>query len=79
MRFMTASAAGSPDAVRLLIRPEVWDDLDGTYVDTGTGVTEWARLTANVPGNRVAISPNALAAPTGTPLATNALLTTTAG
>jgi len=79
VRFMTANAAGSPDAVRLLIRPEVWDAMDGTYIDTGTGVTEWDRLTRNIPAGNVAMSPNALAAPTGSPAASNALLTTNAG
>jgi len=79
VRFMTANAAGSPDAVRLLIRPEVWDAMDGTYIDTGTGVTEWDRLTRNIPAGNVAMSPNALAAPTGDPAASNALLTTNAG
>ena len=79
VRFMTANAAGSPDAVRLLIRPEVWDAMDGTYIDTGTGVTEWDRLTRNIPAGNVAMSPNALAAPTGDPAESNALLTTNAG
>ena len=79
VRFMTANAAGSPDAVRLLIRPEVWDAMDGTYIDTGTGVTEWDRLTRNIPAGNVAMSPNALADPTGSPAASNALLTTNAG
>jgi len=79
VRFMTANAAGSPDAVRLLIRPEVWDAMDGTYIDTGTGVTEWDRLTRNISAGNVAMSPNALAAPTGSPAASNALLTTNAG
>jgi len=79
VRFMTANAAGSPDAVRLLIRPEVWDAMDGTYIDTGTGVTEWDRLTRNIPAGNVAMSPNALAAPTGSPAASKALLTTNAG
>jgi hypothetical protein len=79
VRFMAANAAGSPDAVRLLIRPEVWDAMDGTYIDTGTGVTEWSMLTRNIPAGNVAMSPNALAAPTGSPAASNALLTTNAG
>jgi len=80
VRIMTANAAGSPDAVRLLIRPEVWDAMDGAYIDTGTGVTEWDRLTRNIPAGNVAMSPNALAAPAGgPPVASNALLTTNAG
>lgn len=80
VRFMTANAAGSPDAVRLLIRPEVWDAMDGTYIDTGTGVTEWDRLTRNIPAGNVAMSPNALADPAGgPPVESKALLTTNAG
>src|SRR6056297_1558126 len=51
VRFMTANAAGSPDAVRLLIRPEVWDAMDGTYIDTGTGVTEWDRIARGIIGS----------------------------
>ncbi len=77
-RFLQANAAGSPDAVRLLIRPEVWEKMDGTLI-AGTAVSEWDRLTSNIPDANIAMSANALAAPTGTPLATNALLTTNAG
>ncbi|MBY6119819.1 phage major capsid protein [Mameliella alba] len=79
VRFMTANAAGSPDAVRLLIRPEVWGDMDGTYIDTGTGVTEWDRLLRNIPASNIAMSNNALADPAGSPLSSIALLTTNAG
>jgi len=78
-RFMTANAAGSPDAVRALIRPELWDYMDGVYIDTGTGVTEWDRLIKNIPAGNIAMTNNALAAPTGSPLACSALLTTSAG
>ncbi|MEM9763048.1 MAG: phage major capsid protein [Pseudomonadota bacterium] len=79
VRFMTANAAASPDAVRLMIRPEVWAALDDTYIDTGTGVTEWDRLTRNIPASNVVVATNAIAEPTGSPAASNALLTTTAG
>lgn len=79
VRFMTANAAGSPDAVKLMIRPEVWAMLDDTYIDTGTGVTEWDRLTRNIPARNVVMTTNGLAAPTGSPSASNALLTTSAG
>lgn len=77
-RFLQANAAGSPDAVRLLIRPEVWEKMDGTLI-TSTAVSEWDRLTSNIPDANIAMSANALAAPSGTPLATSALLTTNAG
>lgn len=79
VRFMTANAAGSPDAVKLMIRPEVWAALDDTYIDTGTGVTEWDRLTRNIPAKNVVMTTNGLGAPSGSPTASNALLTTNAG
>lgn len=78
VRFMTANAAGSPGAVRLLIRPETWSVLDDTLI-TGTAVSEWDRLTRHIPASNIAMSANALAAPAGDPLATSALLTTNAG
>ena len=63
-----------------MIRPEVWAALDDTYIDTGTGVTEWDRLTRNIPAGNVVMTTNALAAPAGgPPVASNALLTTSAG
>ncbi|WP_321340949.1 phage major capsid protein [Breoghania sp.] len=79
VRFMTANAAGSPSAVRGLIRPELWDYLDGAYIDTGTGITEWDRLLRNIPAANIAMTSNALADPSGSPLETQALLTTNAG
>jgi HK97 family phage major capsid protein len=74
VRFMTANAASSPADVRLLLRPEVYDDMDGTLI-TNTAVSEWDRLVKNVPN--VVLSSNALAAPTGSPAASKALLTVT--
>lgn len=74
--FMVANAANGPSDVRLLIRPEVYDDMDDTLI-TSTAVSEWDRLSKNIP-NPV-MSSNALAAPTGTPLASKAVLTTSAG
>ncbi len=79
VRFMVANAAGGPGAVRLLIRPETWGDLDDTYVDTGSGITEWDRLIRNIPAGNVVMSANALPAPGGSPSEVVALLTTTAG
>lgn len=78
VRFMTANAAGSPAAVRLLIRPETWAVLDDVLID-GTAVSEWNRLTQHIPAGNIAMSANALAAPSGDPLAATALLTTNAG
>jgi hypothetical protein len=74
--FMTANAANGPSAVRLLIRPEVWDTMDGTYIG-GTAVTEWERLMKYI--GSVTMSHNALPAPSGDPLESKALLTTSAG
>lgn len=79
VRFMTANAAGGPGAVRALIRPELWDYLDGAYIDTGTGLTEWDRLVKNIPAGNITMTNNALAAPSGSPLETQALLATSAG
>lgn len=78
VRFMTANAASGPGDVRALIRPELWANLDDILI-TGTAVSDWARLTANVPAGNIVMTTNALATPTGTPSACNALLTTSAG
>jgi HK97 family phage major capsid protein len=78
VRFMTANAAGSPSAVRMMIRPEVWSDLDDTLI-SGTAVSEWERLTRNIPASNIAMTTNGLAAPAGDPAETTALLTTNAG
>ena len=78
VRFMTANAAGSPNAVKALIRPELWSRLDDTLI-SGTAVSEWDRLVKNIPASNIAMSSNALAAPAGTPAETQALLTTNAG
>lgn len=78
VRFMTANAAGGPGAVKAMIRPELWDFLDAALI-AGTAVSEWDRLLKNIPASNIAMTTNALAAPSGTPLATQALLTTSAG
>ena len=77
VRFMTANAAAGPGAVKALVRPELWAFMDEAEAFTGTGITEWARLTGQLGG--VVQTANALAAPSGTPLATQALLATNAG
>ena len=78
VRFMLTNAASSPDAVKLLIRPEVWAAMDGSLI-SGTAFSEWDRLLKNIPAQNIVMSTNALAAPTGSPLACKALLTTNAG
>ena len=77
-RFMLANAAGSPDAVKLLLRPEIWNYMDGVLI-TGTAVSEWDRLLANISAGNISMTTNALAAPAGSPLASSAVLTTAAG
>ncbi|WP_431014501.1 phage major capsid protein [Bradyrhizobium pachyrhizi] len=74
VRFMTANAVASASDVNLLIRPEIYDFMDGTLI-TNTAVSEWDRLTKNI--SSPVMSSNALAAPTGTPAASKALLTAT--
>ncbi len=76
VRFMLANAAGSPGAVRLLIRPEVYAKMDGSLI-TSTAVSEWDRMLANIPAGNIAMSSNALAAPVANNV--NCLLTTDAG
>lgn len=78
VRFMTASAAGSPEAVKAMIRPELWSALDDNLID-GTAMSEWDRLITNIPAGNIVMTNNGLADPTGTPLETQALLTTSSG
>jgi len=72
-RFMVASAA-TPGSINMMIRPEVWSvlmktkDGDGNYME----LVERIRRDAG----RVVVSNNGLAAPTGDPAESSALLTT---
>ena len=75
--FMVANAASGPGAVRAMIRPELWDFLDGQLVTTGAYKFEYDRLRESL-GNAVTTS-NGLEAPAGTPEASTALLTTATG
>jgi len=77
IRFMLNNAAASPADVRLLMRPEVWGDLDGAIFDSGSGITEWDRLSKAMPNTST--TSNALDAPAGDPLESTAVMTTTAG
>jgi hypothetical protein len=79
-RFINASAANGPASVKLLVRPEVWNFMDGTVL-TGTAESEWDRLLRNIAAANIVMSPNALAAPAGSPDVgnTTALLTATVG
>jgi hypothetical protein len=75
---MTANAASSPAEVKVLMRPEVWSFMDGTLL-ISTAVSEYERMAAAVGAENIVLSTNALAAPTGSPLASTALLTTNSG
>lgn len=74
--FMTANLAAGPGDVGLLIRPELWANLDGWEAFEHTGITEWARAQEI---GRIVQTANALAAPTGSPEAVKAIMTTSAG
>lgn len=75
--FMGANAASGPGGVNVMIRPEVWDTMDGDVFDSGSGLTHWDKFTRLFP-NPV-MTTNALAAPSGSPAVSKALLTTAAG
>lgn len=77
VRFMTGNAATGPGEVKALIRPEVWAKLDSILVSTGGFKFEYDRLKENL--GDIVMTTNALAAPTGTPSACTALLTTATG
>lgn len=76
--FLTGNAATSASGLNLLIRPEVWSALDDALI-TDTAVSEWQRLTANIPVGSIVLSANALPDPDGSPTETVAVLTTSAG
>jgi hypothetical protein len=73
--FLIANAVNSPAAVKLLIRPEVWNSMD-ELIDS-MDISEWDLLLRNIPAANVVMSSNALATPAGSPEATKAVLTTT--
>ncbi|KPP85796.1 MAG: phage major capsid protein, HK97 family [Rhodobacteraceae bacterium HLUCCO07] len=74
--FMVANAASGPGAIRAMIRPELWSFLDDALI-SGTAVSEWDRLTRQM--TNINTTSNGLEAPSGTPEATTALLTTSSG
>lgn len=77
-RFIGANAASGPSGVKLLLRPEVWSYMDGALI-ASTAVSEWDRMVAQIGAGNIVLGTNALAAPSGSPLASSALLTTSAG
>jgi HK97 family phage major capsid protein len=77
-RFLVANAASGPGAVRLMLRPEAWNYMDGV-ASVLPDLTEWDRLLKIIPAGNIAMTTNGLAAPAGSPAAVSALLTTAAG
>ena len=78
-RFLIANAVASPSDVKVMVRPEVWDDLEAQAAASSAPTWEWDRLIKAVTAGNVTLATNALAAPAGSPLVTKALLTTTVG
>lgn len=72
VRFMTANAASGPAGVNLMLRPEVYDEMDDALI-SGTSVSEWDRLVAKI-GN-VVLTTNGINTPSGDPTESVALLT----
>ena len=77
-RFLVANAASGPGAVRLMVRLEAWNYMDGVASDL-PDLSEWDRLLKIIPAGNIAMTTNGLAAPAGSPSAVSALLTTAAG
>jgi len=84
--FMSGNLITSPGDIRALMRPELFGYLEGK-LNTVTQTTEYYRLafllagrnaTGTFPQN-INVSSNALAAPSGTPVATQMLMTTATG
>ena len=48
VEFMDANAISDPAAVRMAITPAMWSALDEAIWDSGSGITEWDRLTRQI-------------------------------
>ena len=46
--FMEANAISDPASVNMVITPAMWSDLDDAIWDSGSGITEWQRLTGGI-------------------------------
>jgi hypothetical protein len=77
VEFMVENSATSLSDIRILMRPELINGLDSTFLETGSGITFWDIITRRF--GSVVTSSNALAAPSGSPLESTAVLTTTVG
>lgn len=76
VEFMVRNAATSIKDIRLMFRHELLNSLDATPL-TGTAVTDLDRIAAKF--GSVVSTGNALAAPTGSPLESTAVMTTSVG
>ena len=84
--FMTGNAITSPEQVRALMRPELFGALEGR-LNTVTQTTEYHRLAFLLAGRQVSgtfpssinVTSNAIPVPSGGPLETSMLLTTSTG
>ncbi|MEM6550408.1 MAG: phage major capsid protein [Pseudomonadota bacterium] len=90
--FMTSNAATLPNQVRILIRPEMMQKMDTTYGSpfvapnwyrmalmlSGRAVGPGGEDASLIPSN-ITTTVNALPAPTGSPAAVSAIMTTTTG
>jgi HK97 family phage major capsid protein len=74
-KFLIRNAVGDYKSINLLMRPELLDGLDDIIFETGGGITELDRLVGKF--KSLTTSSNALAAPTGSPLASTAVMTCT--
>lgn len=74
VQFMTDNIVGGFDAIRILTRPEILNIMDDAVL-TGTSETEWDRFLRRF--SNPVLTSSAVAAPAGTPLAVEALMSTT--
>jgi HK97 family phage major capsid protein len=77
VEFLTRNAATSFKDIRILLRHELLNTLDDTVYEVGSAVTEFDRIVSRF--GAVMSTGNALAAPTGSPLASSAVMTTSVG
>jgi HK97 family phage major capsid protein len=77
VEFMVENAATSLSDINILMRPELINGLDGTFLETGSGITMWDIITRRF--GSVVTSSNALDAPSGSPLESTAVMTTKVG
>ncbi|MAT91030.1 MAG: hypothetical protein CME59_00350 [Halioglobus sp.] len=77
VEFMGRNAAASLKDVRVLFRHELLNTLDGAVIEVGSGITEYDFISRRF--GSVLSTSNALEAPSGSPLESKAVLTTTTG